>query len=210
MQNSRNLILMLFGFIQLSTTLILFTQEPENIWYKRERYFFIQRGSPYDSVPAYALNDALNEKLSMGPGGYYLTGINWSNIGPAPIDRGHWNGSGRYNSGRINSVSYLDDNTVYIGAAEGGVWKTINYSISGTDWLNMSAELKSLSTGALTVDNSNPNQPTIYYATGEGNYSFVYSYVGLGMFKSTNGGLNGRIFTKIQDFQQKIPDILSL
>lgn len=190
MKNSRILVLLLFIFFQLLTIQQIYSQENENIWSNRERYFFIQRGSPYDSVPTDALNDAIEEKVAMGPSGYYLSGTSWANIGPAPIDRGYNQGSGRYNSGRVNTVKYLNGSTIYIGTAVGGVWKTDNYSVNGADWQNMSAELKSLSTGAIAVDNSNPSQPVIYYATGEGNYGFMYSYVGLGLFKSTNGGQN--------------------
>ncbi len=88
MKNSRILVLLLFNFFQLLSVQQIYSQENENIWSNRERYFFIQRGSPYDSVPTDALNDAIEEKVAMGPSGYYLSGTSWANIGPAPIDRG--------------------------------------------------------------------------------------------------------------------------
>jgi hypothetical protein len=192
MKKSRILVLLLFSIFQMFFIDQLYTQEDENIWYNRERYFFIQRGSPYDSTPTDGLQNALQEKVTMGPGGYYLQGTNWNNIGPAPVYRGddYFPGNDEYCSGRVNSVKYLNSSTIYIGAAAGGVWKTNTYSINGADWQNMSSGLKSLTTGALAVDNSDPNNPVIYYATGEGNYGFMYSYLGLGIFKSTNGGLN--------------------
>jgi len=53
---------LIFTLSSLILSINLFSQEEDSIAWKRERYFFIQRGSPYDSVPQNALLNALTEK----------------------------------------------------------------------------------------------------------------------------------------------------
>ena len=86
-------------------------------------------------------------------------------------------------TGRITSIVIdpTDAKIIYIGAALGGVWKTID---GGGTWNPTSDNKESLAIGALAMD---PNNPQILYAgTGEGNYSD--SYYGAGILKTTNGG----------------------
>ena len=67
-------------------------------------------------------------------------------------------------SGRVRGVAVhpTDPNTVYIGAAAGGIWKTVD---GGTNWTDMSGDLNLLTFGAIAIDPNNTN--TVYAGTGE-------------------------------------------
>ncbi|MEQ1932274.1 MAG: hypothetical protein ABL962_00145, partial [Fimbriimonadaceae bacterium] len=85
-------------------------------------------------------------------------------------------------TGRISAIATVltDSNTYYIGAADGGVWKTVD---GGLTWQNLTDAMPSSSIGATAV----PNRQTIYVGTGEANYA-LHSRYGLGIYKSINSG----------------------
>jgi hypothetical protein len=110
---------------------------------------------------------------------------NWVQLGPTAIPKGQTYSAARVLvTGRITSivVDPTAPNTIYCGAAQGGVWKTIN---GGLSWVATSDNEVSLAIGALAMDPS--NHLVIYAGTGEGNFSGD-SYYGNGVLKSTNGG----------------------
>jgi len=87
--------------------------------------------------------------------------------------------------------------TMYLGAAKGGVWKTIN---GGKSWSPMSDDELSLAIGAIALDPVTPQ--TVYAGTGEGNIFYVVnvpdstqeSYYGAGILKSLNGGASWNLY----------------
>ncbi len=85
---------------------------------------------------------------------------------------------------RVNSVSGVagDPLTYIVGAASGGVWKTVD---GGLSWRPVFDKQDVHSIGSLSIAPSNPQ--TVYVGTGE---SFIRSNVsiGKGMYKSTDGG----------------------
>ncbi|MEQ1821761.1 MAG: hypothetical protein ABL949_04575 [Fimbriimonadaceae bacterium] len=85
-------------------------------------------------------------------------------------------------TGRISAIATLptDGNTYYIGAADGGAWKTIN---GGATWQNLTDTLPTSSIGSIAV----ANRLVIYVGTGEANYA-LHSRYGLGIYKTTNAG----------------------
>ncbi len=86
--------------------------------------------------------------------------------------------------GRITDLAVhpSDPNTIYVGAATGGVLKS---SDGGITWINTFSEVPVISIGALAI---NPNDPDVIYAgTGEANSS-SYSFMGDGLYKSFNAG----------------------
>ena len=89
-------------------------------------------------------------------------------------------------TGRVTSIvinhSDPDSNTLYVGTALGGVWKTID---GGRNWFPTSDEADSMAVGALVLDPMNSD--VLYMGTGEGNFSGD-SYYGLGVLKTTDGG----------------------
>ncbi|HEX5422727.1 MAG TPA: hypothetical protein VFW94_04210 [Candidatus Acidoferrales bacterium] len=100
-----------------------------------------------------------------------FSGMKWRSIGP---------GTG----GRIEAVAGVPDqpDTYYIGAVDGGVWKTTNAGLTWTPLFNHEAVA---SIGAIAIAPSDDN--VIYVGTGEeaprGDISF-----GDGVYKSTDGG----------------------
>lgn len=100
-----------------------------------------------------------------------FSGMKWRSIGP---------GTG----GRIEAVAGVPDqpDTYYIGAVDGGVWKTTNAGLNWTPLFNHEAVA---SIGAIAIAPSDDN--VIYVGTGEeaprGDISF-----GDGVYKSTDGG----------------------
>src|SRR3989442_14673318 len=70
----------------------------------------------------------------------------------------------------------------YIGAADGGVWKTTD---DGRTWAPLFDQQPTLSMGAVAVDPTDGN--VVYAATGEGNLTGDL-YPGLGIFRSLDGG----------------------
>jgi len=110
---------------------------------------------------------------------------NWVQLGPTVIPKGQTYSQARVQvTGRITSivVDPTDPNTIYVGAAQGGVWKTTD---RGKTWSPKTDNEVSLATGAIAID---PNDHLVLYVgTGEANFSGD-SYYGSGVLKTTDGG----------------------
>ena len=104
----------------------------------------------------------------------------WQLIGPATMN-GYYEGP---NSGRIAAIAVDPTNNqiVYAGAAQGGIWKTTD---GGATWKPLTDTQASLAVGSIAIDPQ--NHLTIYVGTGEDNNS-IDSYYGEGILKSTDGG----------------------
>jgi photosystem II stability/assembly factor-like uncharacterized protein len=95
----------------------------------------------------------------------------WVSAGPTNI------------GGRITAMVVVPGgNVIYIGAANGGVFKSVD---GGTNWAPIFDAVSVPSIGSLALDPANSN--TIYVGTGEAN-SAVESYDGAGVFRSTDAG----------------------
>jgi len=133
----------------------------------------------------------------------------WSPLGPAPL-ASDASGSGQedYNwvSGRATTVvadpNDLTGNTVYLGGAYGGVWKSSNagplsQSAANVIWdgstplQSLTDNQATLAVGAIAIQpqltNPNPANSVVVVGTGEANSS-ADSYYGLGILLSTNAG----------------------
>ena len=100
----------------------------------------------------------------------------WSAVGPASLANG--------SSGRLAAVAGDPNNAnvLYVAAAGGGVWKTVD---AGASWTPLTDGQSTLFMGALAVAKSNPD--VIYAGTGEATNSGL-SFYGRGVLKSTDGG----------------------
>ncbi len=161
---------------------------------EREEWFYGQRAYPLGRIPAGARLNAIAaisrldraarlRRQSNGLSGRLANALDsttWTSIGPKPTDLG----STRVTAGRVNAIAIdpRDNNTVYIGAAEGGVWKTTD---GGANWRPLTDDQPSLAMGALAIDPANPD--TVYAGTGEENFA-LDSYYGAGILKSTDAG----------------------
>jgi hypothetical protein len=123
----------------------------------------------------------------------------WTPLGPVPLaSDATGDGFQNYNqvSGRATAVA-IDPadptgNTVYIGGAQGGVWKSTNAATSianNVTWTAVTDDQATLSIGSIVIQpgNANPAQSVILVGTGEADNS-ADSYFGLGILRSADGG----------------------
>jgi photosystem II stability/assembly factor-like uncharacterized protein len=112
----------------------------------------------------------------------------WSFIGPAVVP-----GSGG-DAGRVNciTISPTDTNTIFVGAASGGLWVTHN---GGTTWSTTTDLLPAICIADIAINPNNSD--TMYVATGdgygynvpEGNIEVFWGGTySAGVMKSTDGG----------------------
>ncbi|MBZ5574038.1 MAG: sialidase [Acidobacteriia bacterium] len=104
-----------------------------------------------------------------------ISGLPARNIGSATM------------SGRIAAVDAIEKDgrfTVFVGAASGGVWKSVN---GGTTFRPVFDRQAVQSIGAVTIDRSDPN--VVWVGTGEA-WTRNSVSVGDGIYKSTDGGEN--------------------
>jgi photosystem II stability/assembly factor-like uncharacterized protein len=121
---------------------------------------------------------------------------NWVQLGPTAIPDGQTLSTYYYPqfsrqrpstatlTGRVTAiiVDPTDPKIIYLGAAQGGIWKTID---GGRNWAPKSDNEISLAIGAIAMDPT--NHLILYAGTGEGNYAGD-SYYGNGVLKSKDGG----------------------
>lgn len=102
----------------------------------------------------------------------YFKGMRARSIGPAGM------------SGRVAAIESVVANPdiIYVGAATGGVWKSINGGIS---WSPVFDDQPASSIGAIACFQPNPN--IVWVGTGEGNVRNSAG-VGRGVLKTTDGG----------------------
>lgn len=98
--------------------------------------------------------------------------LKWRSVGPAVA------------GGRVPAVAGVDNdpNLYYIGAAGGGVWKTVN---GGATWTPVFEKQDVSAVGAVTIDPTNEN--VVWAGTGEANPRNDVTY-GDGVYKTTDGG----------------------
>ena len=104
-----------------------------------------------------------------------ISGLGARNIGSATM------------SGRVSAVDGVKENgrmTVYIGAASGGVWKSVN---GGTTYKPVFDKQPAQSIGAIAIDPQNPK--TVWVGTGE-SWTRNSVSIGDGIYRSTDGGEN--------------------
>lgn len=106
----------------------------------------------------------------------------WTFIGPQPVSSP--SSTIKQVSGRTSAIAVdpTNPNVVYVGGAQGGIWKSTD---GGATWAAISDFEASLAIGAIAIDPTNPQ--IVYVGTGEQTNS-VGSYYGAGILKSTDGG----------------------
>lgn len=100
---------------------------------------------------------------------------NWSFLGPTGKPTG--GGAGRLNFVRFDPTN---SNTLYVGAPDGGLWKSTN---GGTSWTTNTDQLTVIGVSDIAIDPTNTQ--IMYIATGDGDAGDSYS---TGVLKSTDGG----------------------
>lgn len=175
-------------------------EEEEGTGKRRFDWFYYQRAYPGETIPVesgFRMREQLaSEEIRLNE----LRASNsesaapeqlavWAALGPAPIADGQtFTNFGTPVSGRVTAIA-LDpgyngttNQTVYVGAAQGGIWRSVD---NGTHWTPLMDDQPSLAVGAIAIDPANPN--VIYVGTGEGNRAGD-TYYGQGLLKTTDGG----------------------
>jgi PKD repeat protein/photosystem II stability/assembly factor-like uncharacterized protein len=144
----------------------------QSIEYRMTRTGGVREGA-FDSVEYRQNLEKFNRRSSRSGSLWTYTGL------PAPVPYSSYKAMGRLNCLAIDPV---DTNIMYVGAAEGGIWKSTD---GGENWVNCNTDhlpLGSIADIAVRPDNHN----IIFAATGD----FSYWSSGLGVIKSTDGGQN--------------------
>jgi hypothetical protein len=135
-----------------------------------------------------------------------LTGAaNWSPVGPAPqVDlQGFYAAIPTASSGRVSAL-VISGNTMLLGAAGGGVWKSTNFTGASPTWTpltdnvglplldpNTGLGAGTLNTGSIAAAN---NAQQIYVGTGEANFGGGAGY-GSGVLSTQDGGAHWNLAT---------------
>lgn len=149
--------------------------------FKRWEYINESRVLPDGKLqaPGYVLS-IYNDYISRMDGASSVSGT-WSIVGPVTYPA---NATGQPTGmGRINSIAFhpTDANTIFVGASNGGIWKTAD---GGSTWADLSSNIPYLGVSAILVHPSNPN--IIYIGTGDRDANDA---PGIGVYKTTDGGL---------------------
>ncbi|MBS1793884.1 MAG: VCBS repeat-containing protein [Acidobacteria bacterium] len=160
---------------------------------KRAEAFALLRGLNNDQVPDPKQRLAAVERMEkqqellklrpQSPEKRALTAA-WTAIGPAPIVSGTFRYSGRTIAIAVHPTN---PNIVYVGTAQGGLYRTTD---GGTNWTALMDNAQSLAIGAIAIAPSNPE--IVYVGTGEPNFS-ADSFFGVGVYRIDNASTTATV-----------------
>lgn len=134
-------------------------------------WFFAQRAYPSGKIDKYAYYQAVINRKNQAQ---TRSNLNWEFEGPLNV------------GGRLTDVEMpIDDqNTIYVGAASGGIFKSNDL---GLNWESIFDYNESLSIGDIEI--SKTNTDVILVGTGESNAGgSSLAYDGFGVYRSTDAG----------------------
>ena len=139
--------------------------------------------APQSALAASAADGSSSTAAASDPTAPVAT-AGWSALGPSPLPNGQTN-SFSINppvSGRATAIAIdpNDKNVVYVAAAGGGVFRTMD---GGANWTPIADGMQVMAVGALAVSPSNPS--VLYVGTGESNLG-LDSYAGVGLYRIDN------------------------
>ena len=149
---------------------------------RREENISFLRGLPYTTGTnprLKAIQEMQRQRDLNAPN--ILSGT-WTEIGPAPLPNGQTESVSTPVSGRTVAIDVhpTNPNIAYVGAAQGGVYRTTD---GGNTWKAIFDSAQSLAAGSIAIA---PSQPTtVYVGTGEPGGS-CDSFFGVGLYKITN------------------------
>ena len=173
----------------------------------RDAWLYGQRAYPQETIPAGARQRSF-EQMEVAEARQRALNLRvaeiqqqaWQALGPNPIGTQIGQFPINYGdrrvacSGRVAAIALhpqydgTNNRTVYLGAAQGGVWRSDD---NGDTWRPLSDNQPSLAIGSLAIDPTNPN--VIWAGTGD-NGEFG-GYYGAGLLKSTDGGATWQVIT---------------
>jgi photosystem II stability/assembly factor-like uncharacterized protein len=104
----------------------------------------------------------------------------WRELGPINLPN---NETGQPNGlGRVNTIEFhpTDENTFWVGAPSGGLWKTTD---GGSSWSSNTDNLATLGVSSIVIDHTTTD--IMYFGSGDRDGGDA---IGLGVFKSLDGG----------------------
>lgn len=116
----------------------------------------------------------------------------WRPVGAAPITDGQVeNIPGGEVSGAVHIVLPHPTNAdiLYIGAVNGGIWKTSNATATSPAWEPLTDFAESLSIAALEFDPTDPSYSTIWAAVGTNSSFASFGGARSGLLRTTNAGV---------------------
>jgi hypothetical protein len=114
----------------------------------------------------------------------------WTELGPNPIPNGQTINTPAGTlvpvSGRVTAIAVhpTNPNIIYVGAAQGGVYRSLD---GGATWTPLMDNALTLAIGAITIDPLNPS--TVFVGTGEGE-RVQDSFFGVGIYRIENADTN--------------------
>lgn len=163
-------------------------------WYKRWEAHYEQRVPLNGNIadPAIFLAEVKKIQAEKNVSNRKTSG-NWIPFGPSElppsIDQITSHGMGR-----INCIAFhpTDSATIFVGVAQGGVWKSTN---SGQSWTPLTDNLPIIRISDIAIDPTNPN--TMYISVGDYAYLGIslksdgrnrHTHYGIGVYKTVDGG----------------------
>ncbi len=119
-------------------------------------------------------------------------GATWTELGPDPIPNAQVSQPPTTTaSGRTISIAVdpSDEDLVYVGTAQGGLYKSTD---GGTNWTRLFDSEASLAIGAIAIAPSDPS--TVYVGTGEHNFS-ADSFFGVGVYRIDSANTNSPVIS---------------
>ena len=186
------------------------TSDPDNVikrqeWFRRGRQGTNGKSAAALRYDAYqqmvarrkAARAESKQSATHTTGGSFTTSQTWSLLGPSPIvsnlsgsptaDYDYGPAAGRVTALFVDPTD-ATGNTVYLGGATGGLWRSTNAAAtiaSSVTWSPLLDGQPTLSVGAIGVQPGNSN--LIILGTGEPDFS-IDSYYALGLLRSTDRG----------------------
>jgi photosystem II stability/assembly factor-like uncharacterized protein len=170
----------------------------------REQFVARLRGMdparPFDPRARSRAIQHMEQQEAQRPAKYGLTangavgptsGPSWLELGPNPIPDGQTSPSNPV-SGRVSAIEVdpTDPNKVYAGAAQGGVYRSLD---GGANWTPIFDSAQTLAIGSLTLDAANGR---LWVGTGESNGSLDCA-AGIGLYRIENVNTTADLFGPI-------------
>ncbi len=106
----------------------------------------------------------------------------WISLGPAPMSMLTWQMGNVAGRASALAVDPRTDDTLFLGTAAGGLWRSFN---AGGQWTELLGTAGTQSVGAVAIDPNNPDR--VWVGTGEKGTNCA-SYFGIGALVSDNQG----------------------
>ena len=150
-------------------------------WKQYQRWLYNMEGQVEPSTgkfPSHTAQQVYDQYLKDKSNIKSPKSANWTNLGP------NSSAGGYAGVGRLNCIEFhpSDNNTFWVGAPAGGLWKTTD---GGSSWICLTNNNNVLGISDILVRSDYETSNTIYLATGDKN---GWSNNSIGVLKSSDGG----------------------